>query len=567
MSEVAKAALETIHNHHAVLPKGIMLAGSGIHLGDQDLPEEPPEDVFESAARRTIQGNIIPGFNKDHQHFLFFRMGDVCRARRWLAAIRPSISSMEEVLTFVRAHRALRLRRGEAEPGLKATWVNIAFSYGAITTLLGAEESAAFGEPSFRQGLTARSMYLGDPTDRSHPGHRANWVVGSSGNEADILLVVASDDAGDLDDMVSALRVDAVDHDLHLLFEQRGDTLPGGLRGHEHFGFKDGISQPAVRGKVSAEPGDFITPRYLVPRFPGDQMPHLFARPGQPLVWPGQFLLGEPRQDPENFLARRPPATDFPEWARLGSYVVCRRLRQDVPAFWEFCAEGAAAAGVPVVEFASRLVGRWPSGAPLMRASTGDDPVLAGDPFAANNFLFDDRTRPSALRPIPGYPGDAHPHANADMLGVVCPHFSHIRKMNPRDSVTDLGKPADTLTRVILRRGIPYGPPVAGVKNPPPELIDQERGLMFLCYGATIEDQFEFVTRRWANSSAQPSSGGHDPVIGQRDDGGVRSRWLDFPTGSGTRRFHLLQDWVVPTGGGYFFAPPIDAIDGVLASS
>ena len=228
--------------------------------------------------------------------------------------------------------------------------------------------------------------------------------------------------------------------------------------------------------------------------------------------------------------------------------------------------EALTAAGVPVVEFASRLVGRWPSGAPLMRASTADDPVLAGDPFAANHFLFDDRTRPSPLRPIPGYPGDTHPHANADMLGVVCPHFSHIRKMNPRDSVTDLGKPADTLLRVILRRGIPYGPPVAGVKNPSRKLINRERGLMFLCYGATIEDQFEFVTRRWANSSAQPNSGGHDPVIGQRDDGGVRSRWLDFPTGSGARRLDLIHEWVVPTGGGYFFAPPIDAIDGVLAS-
>ena len=29
------------------------------------------------AAGDDIQGNIVPGFNKDHQHFLFLRFGDV----------------------------------------------------------------------------------------------------------------------------------------------------------------------------------------------------------------------------------------------------------------------------------------------------------------------------------------------------------------------------------------------------------------------------------------------------------------------------------------------------------
>ena len=163
------------------------------------------------------------------------------------------------------------------------------------------------------------------------------------------------------------------------------------------------------------------------------------------------------------------------------------------------------------------LVGRWPSGAPLMRAPTADDPALAGDEFANNHFLFDDDTRPSPLRPIPGYPGDNFPRAKADILGPVCPHFAHIRKTNPRDSATDLGKPHDTLLRMILRRGIAFGAPFVGVNGPRPSCWRQERGLMFLCYGATIEDQFEFLTRRWSNSPIQPNVGGHDPMIGQRD--------------------------------------------------
>ena len=201
-----------------------------------------------------------------------------------------------------------------------------------------------------------------------------------------------------------------------------------------------------------------------------------------------------------------------------------------------------------------------------MRTPSSDDTALAGDPFANNDFLFDDDTRPPSMREIPGYAGDTFAQAKADMLGLVCPHFAHIRKTNPRDSATDLGKLEDTLMRLILRRGIPFGPPVVGVRKPSRDLLAQERGLMFLCYGASIEDQFEFITRRWANSPIQPNFGGHDPVIGQRDERGDRARFVDLPTPSGTVRLTLDAEWVTPTGGGYFFAPPIAALTDVLGA-
>ena len=89
---------------------------------------------------------------------------------------------------------------------------------------------------------------------------------------------------------------------------------------------------------------------------------------------------------------------------------------------------------------------------------------------------------------------------------------------------------------------------------------------MFLCYGATIEEQFEFLVRRWANSAIQPDLGGHDPIVGQRDERGNRTRFVDLPTGSGNVRLEMNAEWVTPTGGGYFFAPPIRAIAGVLGS-
>ena len=81
----------------------------------------------------------------------------------------------------------------------------------------------------------------------------------------------------------------------------------------------------------------------------------------------------------------------------------------------------AAALGMLVEQFASLLVGRWPSGAPIMRTPAADDAALAGDMWANNHFIFNDHTRPSVLRPIPGYVGDGFAQATADLLGNVCP--------------------------------------------------------------------------------------------------------------------------------------------------
>lgn len=542
--------------------KGVHLPALGGTSGG-DVPGAEIEPVYGPGARASIQGNIIPGFNKDHQQFLFFKLGKRKDAAGWLRWIAPLITSMEEVLSFVRAHRALRLRLGVKEPPLCATWVNVGFSFRAIATLAGGASAAAFGDESFRQGLAERSTYLGDPTRTGHPGHRSRWLIGGPRNEADVLVIVAADEPDHLTRVVEAIERQAARYGLRLLFEQRGATLPGGLRGHEHFGFKDGVSQPGVRGRVSTAPGDFITPRYIDS---ADPRARLFAKPGQPLVWPGQFLLGEPRQGTQDLYASAPAAANFPRWAALGSYLVCRRLRQDVPAFWHFAIASAAALGIPARRFASMMVGRWPSGAPILRAPADDDFALAADPWANNHFIFDDDTRPSSLLPIPGYAGDTFAQARADVLGAVCPHFAHIRKTNPRDSATDLGKPADTLLRMILRRGIPFGPPILGVGRPTRRLLKQERGLMFVCYASTIEDQFEFLTRRWANSPIQPNFDGHDPLIGQHDGRGSRTRLLDVATPAGTRRLVIKKEWVIPTGGGYFFAPPIAAVAGVLGA-
>ena len=543
-----------------VPPRGVLLPSTGEGAIPDPPPGEPGEPLYGRVVRDDVQGDVVPGFNKDHQHLLFLRLGGVPAAKRWLRAIAPRLATMDDVLAFVRAHRSQRLRTGVVEPPLNATWINVAFAYRAVVALAGQGDADAFGDESFRQGLAARSAYLGDPSAPDHPGHRSTWVVGGPGDEADLLVVVAADEPTDLDAAVTDLHEELAAHGLQVLFEERGDTLPAPLRGHEHFGFKDGVSQPGIRGRVSTAPGDFVTPRYLPPDEPHAR---LFGKPGQPLVWPGQVLLGEPRQDPQDLFAPAPAATRFPAWARLGSFLVCRRLRQDVVAFWTAMADLAAGLGEDPVRVASRLVGRWPSGAPLSRSPDADDPVLAGDEFANNHFLFEDDTRPARVT-VPGYAGDGHEPARGDPLGAVCPRFAHIRRMNPRDGGSDLGTPADTLLRLVLRRGIPFGPPLIGVDRPSDALVRAERGLMFLGFAATIEDSFEFLTRRWANSPLHPRGGGHDPIMGQRDRGGDRTRHLDVPTQAGPRRVTLDAEWVIPSGGGYFFAPTVSAVADVL---
>jgi Dyp-type peroxidase family len=224
------------------------------------------------------------------------------------------------------------------------------------------------------------------------------------------------------------------------------------------------------------------------------------------------------------------------------------------------------------VQLASMLVGRWPSGAPVMRTPDADNPVLA-EPLSANHFGFDQPSRRIPFDLHTGIPPDTLPLAPEDRNGFVCQQAAHIRKVNPRDIATDQGNSVDTLQRRILRRGIPFGRVLEDRDHPETDLEQGDRGLLFVSYQTSILDQFEFLAKNWMNKRQAPEEnpGGHDLIVGQNSDPGQsRIRTCTLRRKKNCQEFEATieveGDWVIPTGGGYFFTPSISTLREVIGA-
>jgi Dyp-type peroxidase family len=471
-----------------------------------------------------IQGDILEGLPKNYENFIFFKIVSPGLFKQHL---RQRV--IQRIINALQVHdRELAAQSRNTRRYGSFLGLNLGFTNDGLAQLVGTWPKL---DPAFENGATHQDTIkkLNDPPP-------SNWLNEFISDRIDGILLVTGRDRSSVTSHSNQL-LRSLGSSIKVVYSEIGNTRPGGERRHEHFGFPDSVSQPGIRG---------LTP-VSDPRRRPDQ-----GLPGQDLLWPGEFVFGYSGQHPEDpHKEGRAPEMAAP-WMRNGSYMVFRRLEQKVPEFHRFVREQAARLGMDPELLAARMVGRWKSGAPMELAPRLDNPALGRDPDRNNDFDYGD-----------------------DPLQKRCPYAAHIRKVYPRDDAA--GGEAEAQRHRIIRAGIPFGPEVA----PGETTTRHSRGLMFVCYQTSIERQFEFIQRRYANDPAfvtgkrRPGGGGpvtpgYDPIIGQAPDGGPRAMdepYPNYPVGNRRTTLEMPNQFVILTAAAYFFVPSITALRTVLARS
>ena len=251
-----------------------------------------------------------------------------------------------------------------------------------------AEAPLATFPEEFRQGMAARAGVLGT-TGVNHPDH---WVGRLASPDLHAIVVLFARDVAERERCRGEHeRYVAQCGGVEVLSSLDLEAIPPFDYAHEHFGYRDRLSQPVIEGTgVEPTPGS------------GRR------------IKPGEFFLGYPDEEG--------PAAGLPQpqiLSRNGSYVAYLRMEEHVGAFRDFL---RAHGETPELQelIAAKLMGRWRSGAPLVLAPDKDDPKIGADSQRNNDFNY----------------------AKMDAHGYGCPLGAHIRRMNPRDTTVNM-KPAE----------------------------------------------------------------------------------------------------------------------------
>jgi Dyp-type peroxidase family len=376
---------------------------------------------------------------------------------------------------------------------LDSRWVTIGLSWNGLGALGLSDAALATFPDEFRQGMAARADILG-MTGANQPDH---WVDGLSSPKLHAIAIMFARDIAERErcrqEHANYLKqCDGV----KVLSALDLEAIPPFDHAHEHFGYRDRLSQPVIEGAgVESTPGS------------------------GPPIKPGEFFLGYPDE--------KGPAAGMPQPEILshnGSYVAYLRMEEHVGAFRDFLrAHGETPEQQELM--AAKLMGRWRSGAPLVLAPDKDDPELGADAQRSNDFNY----------------------AKMDPHGYGCPLGAHIRRMNPRDTAVNMNR------RKMIRRGGTYGPPL-------PEGIPDdgvERGIAAFVGCASLVRQFEFAMNVWANDPNFHELGNErDPIIGTQDG----TFDMTIPKRPIRKKIKSLPAFTTIRGGAYFFLPGIKAL-------
>ncbi len=468
--------------------------------------------------------------------FLLLTVSNAKAARSWLRTAPVTTAAGK-------SPPAQALQVAFTAPGLRALEINESviegFSEEFITGMVGDD---------------SRSRRLGD-VGNNHPN---DWDWG--GSKADsphlVLMLYAHTDS------LNTWQNEIMDAAFTRAFELQSLLKTSTLSPREPFGFVDGISQPETDWQRSVSTDSHQRDTYS----------NLLALGEVLLGYPNEYGLytSRPLIDPKLSASAQqlPIAEDQPTLRDLGcngTYLVIRQLAQDVPGFWQFLDREAKANVADREQLAAAMIGRQRDGTPLVSAL--HKPLEKNDdhePLTQSNaFTFD---------------GDPH--------GQRCPIGAHIRRSNPRTGdfppgvtgffsrmIRTLGFGrrhahddliASTRFHRILRRGRAYGStllPEDAVKSDAP---NDERGLQFICLGANISRQFEFVQNAWAMSAKFAGlASENDPVLGNREPlrGGQNTDQFSIPLANEPSRcVKGLPQFVTVRGGAYFFMPGIKAL-------
>lgn len=444
-----------------------------------EFPGLDADHPTHSQLLKMVQGNILKSHGRNYSTFTLLRFPSH-KAR--LQELREWIRRLPVTSALAQLRGAEKYRSDGVSDDPFVGFYLSASGYRAL-----GYGRALPQDPAFRGGMKSAGSRLFDLN--------ANHWEAKYQDRIDALLLVADDDEARLSRFTSSCQRDLAAFAEEVGIEQGCVIRNSHGESIEHFGYVDGISNPL-----------FL--KHDIERFASTvSLP----------VW-------DPTANPFHLVLANDPHVR----GEFGSYLVFRKLEQDIAGFSAHCSHLGAAIGDSSDRAGAMVIGRNQNGTPVAGS------IDLGSPRDdLNNFIYDDG-------------GSNH---------LACPFQAHVRKMNPRVD--------DPMARArrIARRGIAYGtdnnkPADAGVGKQ----VTNSCGLLFLCFQQDIGRQFEFLQRMWANREDFPEPlrhAGIDPVIGQFRRYHTSPRAQLWPKRDGRVVRYPFWGYVRLRGGEYFFAPSL----------